>query len=588
MGLLLSFIPLLIIISLSLGFVILTKRKFGTIFPLTLFFICFSMFLSQLIFNTFYVAYGVSIAGGLASIAYATIIAFTNKRKFKQIRENYFTAGFFVNLIAYVFFVGIFYFTNFLAWDNFSHWGPMVKEMLRFDKFYTIPEAGVPFHKDYPPIVSLFELFFVKFTGYKEGVTIIANHVLQFAVLLPIIEHIKKQKIAKGLAIFFIAIMATLFVDAHQIFNSIYNDYLIAFYGAFSLYIAIFADLNKFNLFYLLSTVLFLSYIKEIAIVLAGIIAIALLVRNFQQYGRKHFFRHFITPVIICIISLLGFFSWKFIIRDVESERQFDLSKAAGQSITCPITLSCEEDYRNVTALNFYKAVPSQKISDSWISLSYVQLIILTVLIYTLIYRSTKRKAEDKKRLVLILVSYLAGAVLYAGAMFFIYTSLFGDLEGPKLASFNRYMNTYILIGLILAIYYYATVILEKASFDLLILCFICILVQSPSGLAKLLPNPTSYSESKYAQNLSQSLSEGETVIVYYHDITKYNYFRYFATSNYKQIIAIPIRSTPETLATEIQNTNQRYMFIDLTKDDIKTFNEILGRNFVNGKLYSN
>ena len=56
------------------------------------------------------------------------------------------------------FFIFLFdYNRGFTHWDEMSHWGPMVKENLRLNQLYSTAESKLQAHKDYPPMIALFE-----------------------------------------------------------------------------------------------------------------------------------------------------------------------------------------------------------------------------------------------------------------------------------------------------------------------------------------------------------------------------------------------------------------------------------------------
>ena len=58
---------------------------------------------------------------------------------------------------------------SFYSWDEFMHWGKMVKEMIRLDRFYCVTESTLYRHKDYPPFVALFEYAWCRMGGgYSE------------------------------------------------------------------------------------------------------------------------------------------------------------------------------------------------------------------------------------------------------------------------------------------------------------------------------------------------------------------------------------------------------------------------------------
>jgi hypothetical protein len=583
-----ALIPLLIILSTNLGLVLLTKRKFGTTMPLTVIFISMLMFVSQAIFQTFYVAYIATIACSAASLAAIIYLFIKHRDKFREAKKRIFSTGFFVSIIAYFFFLITQFKTVFISWDDFSHWGPMVKEMLRLDKFYSVPEAMVPQHKDYPPIVSLFELFFVKFAHYKEGILVIAAHFIKLSFFLPIIETIKKPRpLIKALLILALAWLGVSFIDQHGIIDTAYVDYIMAIAVAFGLYLAIFGERNRFNLLYLISVIIYLSLLKEICVVFAGIIALTYFIRRIVENGRKGWLKYLVLPASICVIAIAGFMSWKIITKDTETDRQFDLSQVSQKSLICPFFHNCPEKYRNETAENFTRAIFTDNISNSTIPLSYVQELALVGLLFFLVYLKTDRKAEAKKTAKLLFASYFIGAIIYTVLMFITFTSMFYEWEAPQLNSFNRYMGTYILVGITLALFYYVHTNITLKLNQLYVILAIAILLQSQTGLGKLLPQHTYYNESDYANSMKAAIKEDENVVVAYHHLFHYNFFRYYSLTSINQTRPVDISEDIDEAYAQLKDEQSRIIFIDLTTDDCAKLTELTGQTITNGQLYN-
>ena len=122
--------------------------------------IVYFLYFSQLIFGTFLCGF-ILIA---LFPAIVLILVITRKKKIE--RELLFSDGLAVFIIVYVLFTALSFNKWVLICDEFTHWGMMVKEMLRLDKFYCVPESRLAFHKDYPPFLSVFEYFWVKICGY--------------------------------------------------------------------------------------------------------------------------------------------------------------------------------------------------------------------------------------------------------------------------------------------------------------------------------------------------------------------------------------------------------------------------------------
>ena len=81
---------------------------------------------------------------------------------------------------------------SFMHWDEFMHWGPMVKEMIKHDTFYSIPEATLMIHKDYPPFYPLLGCLFCLFknTMYAENRLYIAHFSFVFSLFMPLFSKL--------------------------------------------------------------------------------------------------------------------------------------------------------------------------------------------------------------------------------------------------------------------------------------------------------------------------------------------------------------------------------------------------------------
>ena len=582
-------IPFLLLFLLNLLAVIITRKKFGTVMPLSIIFSCFLLFFSQLFFQTFWVAIWLITLSAAGAILFTIYAALRKKDIFKSITDNYFTAGFFAFSIISAISLILLYKTNFTAWDDYSHWGPMLKEMLRLDKFYSVSEAAVPYHKDYPPMAGLFELFFVRFTGYREGVAMLASRIMQLSVILPAIELLKdKSKIkstAKAVALFAILFLTALFIDQHHIISSIYVDYAMALFAALAIYLAIFAKLDKFNIIYILSIIAFLSLIKEITFVFAGIVALVILSRKIAENGWKKFYKYLIIPAIICVIAVAGFGIWKFVVRDTETDRQFDMSHLTPSSVACVFARKCPEQWKNDTATKYVEALFTTNISNSYIKLSFVQELSLIAVIFTCIYSKTKKTQQGKRNFFLLTFGYFVGAIVYAIAMLVIYTCLFDEYEGGRLASFDRYLSTYTLIGFALSIFYLIHGNIESnKTYNFFLICCILLVVQTPIELNKLIPQHAEYQEMNYCNTIKSHAEEGQKIAVVYHDSTRWNHVRYCAVPYIGNLVAIPFNST--TKAMETMKKYDHFVLIDSTVEELKEYSENKDQNIRNGIVY--
>ena len=76
----------------------------------------------------------------------------------------------------------------FLHWDEFSHWGPFLKESLRLDQLYCMSPVNFA-HKDYVPAVTIFETIWCRLGfRYTEPDAYRAIQVFMFSLFMPLFE----------------------------------------------------------------------------------------------------------------------------------------------------------------------------------------------------------------------------------------------------------------------------------------------------------------------------------------------------------------------------------------------------------------
>ena len=183
-------IPLIYI----LGNVILVKRffikSFELILPLSLVLSTLLVYMIGLLTN---ISIGINfiLIMGVGAIG----LELYDSIRSKSINMAFFSPSF----VVFVFLYTIVYFMNlnrlFSAWDEFSHWGPMVKEMLRLDTYYTVPESTLFLHKNYPPIISLFETIWCYILGgYREGYLYRSLQLLSFSFFFPFLKFLELDR----------------------------------------------------------------------------------------------------------------------------------------------------------------------------------------------------------------------------------------------------------------------------------------------------------------------------------------------------------------------------------------------------------
>ena len=539
-------VPALYLIGFTVSLVVLTKRSFGKCLPVTLMLSAFLLFFSQLFFGTFNVGF---VLGILFSVS-STILLIWKRKEIVIYKGLIFSSGFFVFLIIYLI-VFIYDFSRgFSTWDEFSHWGMMVKEMARLDKFYSVDASNLMVHKDYPPIIQLFELFWVKLCGgYNEVWLERSLHTFELSLIIPfIVDRVAKKKfVVKSFMIGAISVGLTmltiLFFDQHGVLATIYTDYLMALVVVF-LIMTIFVnkDITWFGIANLMIGGSFLLLLKQMGLplyVMVLCVFVGLVWLRKKTTWRKLFCKVGVKKLVFVVIALLVPFVlwlvWGRLVSD--TSKQFDLSSIS-LSKFIEVFFGRGETWQRPTMKKFIMALGQESISTSYIQISYLQSIALFIGLIWIVWNLFK-KHIIKNELLLVSVILILGAFGYAFAMMILYVLSFGPNEGPELASFNRYMGTYSIIMMLFVVFvivWQGTLLRNWRAICALLIGLI--IVNTPAALERVYPRFSFDSkDSKYkdiSEEIKPKIEEGKSVFMVTQDNSLAGgfYMQYYLNTN--------------------------------------------------------
>ena len=503
-------LPYIFFLLLNSLMVLVTKRQFGKCLPLTFMMSAFVLYMSQSIFKTFGIGFYLLIALSIIPIVIFTFLLIKRKKYeniLKEFKTNYFDRGLVAFTVVYVFFTILDFARKFTNWDEFSHWGVMIKEMLRNDKFYSDGISTLMVHKDYPPIIQIFELLWTKVcTAYNEASIMKCLHIFEFSLFIPALYSINNNKekskfvIFKTLGLIIIAYLSMLVFDAHEVINTIYTDFIMAILLAYILY-TIISEKDKLSYFAIFSVSLplcFLVLTKQMGIpfflisVLAyGIDLLFDMKKNKDKYKneKRKVFKFVLIFICIIVIPLILWKSWGMYVEKLELEQQFKLSDIKIFDLPKILKGETGEQWQTISGNKFIGAVFTKNITTSNIEISFIQATGILLLFYIVFFIINKDN-YSKGQKISIIVSIIIGAIGYTFVMLNMYVFSFGPREGPGLASFERYMDTYVIFMISLLLMMIFNKSEEKSSWKsvLLILAGI-LLIGHPGQLLKLKPD---------------------------------------------------------------------------------------------------
>lgn len=491
------FIPLIYFILTNGLFVLLFNKSFGKCIPITLIISTFTLYISQFLFKTFNIGVIINI---LFPFIFLLLIFIKRKKENVQVfYKNFFSNGFYIFLVIYICIYIFDFYRVFTKWDEFSHWGVMVKEMYRLDRFYSVKQSTLMVHKDYPPIIQLFEFFYSKLCGgYKEAYLERAIHLLNLSFFIPLFsekEQSKKQVLLKTLLITISIFMIYLLFDRHNIINTIYVDYTMAITTAYLLAtISIEKDLfQKFTIINLSLGLTFLLLIKQMSLPLYAMILFLFIMNILLKEKEKRLSKENLKKlckiaILLIIIPILTMKSWNCYIEKLKIEKQFDLKDIKIMELKSINNGTKGEKYQQQSIKNYFRAIKTENMTTSYLHITYLECFIITIVLLYVLW-SLNKKTISKQQIILIGITLTLGYIGYSFVMLILYVFSFGPIEGPSLASFERYMPTFVLIclSLIFMLFIYNNKT-KKDLHKLVMLTAILILIQSPLSINKCYP----------------------------------------------------------------------------------------------------
>lgn len=337
---------------------------------------------------------------------------------------------------------------QFLLWDEFSFWASSAKIIYETNALFN---ADSPiFLKSYPPGQQLFQYYVTKLTGWSEKNVLYAQGFWLLSGLLCITGSLVKRPF--NIAVTFLLSCVLLYYFEYS-FSSIYSDALLGICFGACLVLA-FNPNRSFMAWAGLTTALAtLILIKEIALLLMLIVwALYVLLGLFKRLQVTGYpamsVREVATRSLGCLLLVLVVQrSWAWYVGQIGGTRQETVGLI--EKLTSIIANGRLEQ----TWLEFLlRLAKPQYLKWSLFNEAMGPSIWLTLaLLVTVAILSIRQHLPlERLRMSVMFVTVYAGGLAYVGILFFSYLVFFSEYEGVRLASFERYLSTYVLaMGLI-------------------------------------------------------------------------------------------------------------------------------------------
>ncbi len=355
-------------------------------------------------------------------------------------------------------------------YDEYNHWGIMIKNMFWYHTYGTNPESIVAFN-DYPPLTSIFQYLFIQIKGiYTEDVIITAQNILYFSIIIPITKNITWEKDVKRivLATMIIAFLPIIFYA--NFYTNILVDGILGIAFSYTIYSSYRKEQEipfQFLEIFCGMTILMLTKTQGIGLALLAILIIGyklLLERKQEKEQTKKKAKMFII-VIICVVGLLSL--WH--IKVQQQQHRWDLSKIYDIDIKQEQT----GEFIQIVAQKFMNAIVKGKfITQRNFTTAFVILGIFALMAI----QYHKIEKQQKKQYRYYAFSILLSTIIYLITMLWMYCTIFDTDEALILASFSRYIFTIVIADMM----FLSFVLLEEKTTiftTIILIVLICILL---------------------------------------------------------------------------------------------------------------
>ena len=546
-----AFLIVLFVVCYSATLALLTNRRIGRCIAPGLISMGLILYISQMVFASF--------QPGIAVLLFVTISVIPAMIIYRRrVKVVLFTNGLSCFLIAAVIFTILDYHRSFTQWDELSHWGMMTKEMLRLDNWYSVPASRLLVHKDYPPFVSIIEMLGCKLAGgYSEAKAYLMLHLFSVSMVTPFLadsiqwkketrqsgissklqngDHDKKTAVFEPgysgmgtkakiwVSRFFQLLLLNCLVmviiaavcDAAA-FMSIYKDIVLALifvYGALLIAdrsavrdrIAFWSEVNT-------CVALLLTKQMGMTFVLVLWIYYAITFLNEQKIAYQNkgvlIARFAGQMLILGAVPMLFQYTWKHYIEKLGLMGQFELSKIRVSDIAAMLRDSDAETLRRQTFNAFCHALFENNVTALVTPLPYfLAFLIVIALIWGL--RKWNISCFTRDDALELGTTFVLGTLGYAFTMSILYLFCFSEQEMQRLASYNRYMSSWILSEFLILFCIFIAGGAEKhwISTMHLLMGFICLaMIISSPGLKIFVPSVLDGTPNGQYRNIADAL----------------------------------------------------------------------------------
>lgn len=383
------------------------------------------------------------ILGTVAAISAVGITIFVRKRSGADISYDIPYAEIIFFIFIYLLVWALNYDKCFRNPDEFSHWGWFVREIIRTDKLYCASDQWIV-HQDYVPAVSVFEAIWCRLSlRYSEPNAYRGIQMLAASMMMPICLGRGGQTRVKPLEIIgilsrFIVIFGLPMLFVWDFYHTLYQDLILGVMIAYCIYTVLSDSPNNVILTISLC-MLILSKMTAIAFIPMIVIFYGVYTGCTSQTSKPRLVLRCLLMTCIPIIPWLIYNSYmRSYLPHIGGQSYDSISLTDIMNV---ITHNGAISYQADVERSYLSALRTMGVVDKAPYIAILILLIVVLYVWSLMLKEKEIKFAIRLTTLWILLAGIAYAIM----MYFLYMTQFSEYEARELASYSRYMSTYLL-----------------------------------------------------------------------------------------------------------------------------------------------
>ncbi len=427
------------VFSLSGFFALLVRKNLEEQLPLS---VCAMVGVLYLFGLAGKLIWGVYAVLGMSAAAALLCLAWLVRLRLERPLRYLVTPGSVLGLLAFVWVFITLRKHVLIEWDEFSHWGLAVKNMMHFGALPQGVEASSITYRDYPPAATLWQYLYTAFSGgFNEGDMQRAMNVMLVSFLLPMLNTQRWKRLGSALCM---AGVLFLLPVAYQVFTYrfLFVDALLGVLLWYVLWVWFVRPRDGQTTLMAACGLAMMVLTKEagLGLALVGLGAIGV---DLWREGKQRHSARLTTFVVLLGVMAVAKISWSMYLNTFAVEKVWNVEGSFSQVLS---TLRGDiPAYRRRGLRNFLVEFTKPAILPEGAGVQ-VNFLMWTALIWAAIaFVASRMEYMEGKRMRRMFGVLFAGFAVYVVFLLYTYMFLMKNYEFEALFSFWRYMSSMLI-----------------------------------------------------------------------------------------------------------------------------------------------